>query len=269
MTDNLPKDSDIRQQMEKLVRKIDIESITTKQFIKMLSKEMGTDLKEKKKFIKGALTDVLDAMENESGSEEVEAEVEVEAEEVSEDEKEEPPTKEKPKRGGGGLTAVKDLSPELAAFLGMGNRLARTEVVKALWVYIKKHNLQNPEDKREILLDDKMKELFSVDRLTMFTLNKYVGAHIHPFKPVNLNELSENSKKKKENARKRKAAKNSGTAKKRKPMNQPPWRLSEDLVAVVEKNILTRPQVTKALWAYIKSNDLQVSFFELSFPLRQ
>lgn len=253
MTDNLPQDEDIRKQMEKLVRKIDIESITTKQFIKMLSKEMGSDLKEKKKFIKGALTDVLDAMENDS--EEVEAEVEVEAEEVSGDEKDEPPTKEKPKRGG--LTAVKDLSPELAAFLGMGNRLARTEVVKALWVYIKKHNLQNPEDKREILLDDKMKELFSVDKLTMFTLNKYVGAHIHPFKPVNLNELSENSKKKKENARKRKAAKINGTVKRRKPMNQPSWRLSDDLVAVVEKNILTRPQVTKALWAYIKSNDLQ------------
>ncbi len=266
MTDSLPKNEDIRKQMEKLVRKIDIESITTKQFIKMLSKEMGTDLKEKKKFIKGALTDVLDAMENESGSEEVEAEVEVEveAEEASADEKEqkeEPPTKEKPKRGGGGLTAVKDLSPELAAFLGMGNRLARTEVVKALWVYIKKHNLQNPEDKREILLDDKMKELFSVDRLTMFTLNKYVGAHIHPFKPVNLNELSENSKKKKEIAKKRKAEKkNGGTTKKRKPANQPPWRLSDDLSAAVERKILTRPQVTKALWAYIKKNELQVSF---------
>lgn len=251
MTDNLPKDEDIRKQMEMLVRKIDIESITTKQFIMMLSKEMGANLKLKKKFIKGALTEVLDALENESDNEEAEAEVE--AEEESTDKK---PTKEKAKRGG--LTAVKDLSPELAAFLGMGNRMARTEVVKALWVYIKKHELQNPNDKREILLDAKMKELFAVDKLTMFTLNKYVGAHIHPFKPVNLTELSENSKKKKEDAKKRKAAKiKAAKAKKRKPPNQPPWRLSEDLSAVVETDVLPRPQVTKALWVYIKKHELQ------------
>jgi upstream activation factor subunit UAF30 len=236
----LPEDADIRKEMEKLVQNIDIESITTKQFIKMLSKTMGVDLKQKKKYIKGALTEVLDAMENDSDEEEAE-------------------TKPK-KRGGGGLTAVKEISPEMAAFLGMGDKMARTEVVKALWAYIKKNDLQNPNDKREILLDAKMKELFHADKITMFTMNKYVSAHVHPFKAVNLNEPSENSKKKKEqNARKRKAAKDAKNekAKKRKPSNQPPWRLSQDLIAVVQKEILSRPQVTKALWVYIKENDLQ------------
>eukprot|EP01083_Nonionella_stella_P266046 900469_1 len=238
MADVLPEDADIRKEMEKLVQNIDIESITTKQFIKMLSKTMGVDLKQKKKYIKGALTEVLDAMENDSDEEE---------------------TKPK-KRGGGGLTAVKEISPEMAAFLGMGDKMARTEVVKALWAYIKKNDLQNPNDKREILLDEKMKELFHADKITMFTMNKYVSAHVHPFKAVNLNEPSENSKKKKEqNARKRKAAKDAKNekAKKRKPSNQPPWRLSQDLIAVVQKEILSRPQVTKALWVYIKENDLQ------------
>lgn len=238
MADALPEDADIRKEMEKLVQNIDIESITTKQFIKMLSKTMGVDLKPKKKYIKGALTEVLDAMENDSDEEEA-----------------------KPKkRGGGGLTAVKEISPEMAAFLGMGDKMARTEVVKALWAYIKKNDLQNPNDKREILLDEKMKELFHADKITMFTMNKYVSAHVHPFKAVNLDEPSENSKKKKEqNARKRKAAKDAKNekAKKRKPSNQPPWRLSQDLIAVVQKEILSRPQVTKALWVYIKENDLQ------------
>jgi len=240
MEDALPEDADIRKEMEKLVQNIDIESITTKQFIKMLSKAMGVDLKQKKKYIKGALTEVLDAMENDSDEEEVE-------------------TKPK-KRGGGGLTAVKEISPEMAEFLGMGDKMARTEVVKALWAYIKKNDLQNPNDKREILLDAKMKELFHADKITMFTMNKYVSAHVHPFKAVNLNEPSENSKRKKEqNARKRKAAKDAKNekAKKRKPSNQPPWRLSQDLIAVVQKEILSRPQVTKALWVYIKENDLQ------------
>jgi len=240
MEDALPEDADIRKEMEKLVQNIDIESITTKQFIKMLSKAMGVDLKQKKKYIKGALTEVLDAMENDSDEEEAE-------------------TKPK-KRGGGGLTAVKEISPEMAEFLGMGDKMARTEVVKALWAYIKKNDLQNPNDKREILLDAKMKELFHADKITMFTMNKYVSAHVHPFKAVNLNEPSENSKRKKEqNARKRKAAKDAKNekAKKRKPSNQPPWRLSQDLIAVVQKEILSRPQVTKALWVYIKENDLQ------------
>lgn len=241
MADTLPEDADIRKEMEKLVQNIDIESITTKQFIKMLSKAMGVDLKQKKKYIKGALTEVLDAMENES------------------DEEEAPK-----KRGGGGLTAVKEISPEMAEFLGMGDKMARTEVVKALWAYIKKNDLQNPNDKREILLDAKMKALFHADKITMFTMNKYVSAHVHPYKAVNLNEPSENSKKKKEqNARKRKAAKDAKNekAKKRKPSNQPPWRLSQDLIAVVQKEILSRPQVTKALWVYIKENDLQVSIY--------
>merc|ERR1711957_575267 len=36
-----------------------------------------------------------------------------------------------------------------------------------------------------------------------------------------------------------------------------PWRLSEELAAIVGKEILPRPQVTKELWAYIKKHDLQ------------
>jgi upstream activation factor subunit UAF30 len=94
--------------------------------------------------------------------------------------------------------------------------------------------------------------------------NKYVGAHIHPYTPVNLEELSENSKRRKEElARKRKAkedAKKEGKKrkmKKRKEGSHPPYRLSPELQAVVGKEILPRPQVTQALWIYIKANNLQ------------
>merc|ERR1712038_184824 len=153
----------------------------------------------------------------------------------------------------------KEISPDMAAFLGKGTHMARTEVVKGLWNYIKANNLQNPDDKREIILDDKMKTLFKVDKFTMFTLNKYVGSHIHPFPPVNLNELSKNSKKRKEEAARKRQAKleaKRGKVKKVK-RTHPPYRLSEDLKAVTGKDILPRPQGTQALWIYIKANNLQ------------
>ena len=47
------------------------------------------------------------------------------------------------------------LSPDLARFLGC-SELPRTEVVKKIWEYVKENELQNPRDKREILLDEKL-----------------------------------------------------------------------------------------------------------------
>ncbi len=55
--------------------------------------------------------------------------------------------KAKAKKGGGGFAAECQLSAPLQALLGKPT-MARTAVVKELWVYIKAHNLQNPKDKR-------------------------------------------------------------------------------------------------------------------------
>jgi len=247
-----PSDTAIREKMKILVPQVDLQTITTKQFIRMLSEQMGgTDLASRKKYIKATLTEILDEMDNSDSSSEDESEVK------------EPPQKKK--RGGGGLATVKAISDELAVFLGKGKEMARTEVVKGLWGYIKAHDLQNPDDRREIILDEKMKELFHCERFTMFSMNKYIGAHIHPFKPVNLTELSDNSKKKKIEAaekRAKKRAKTKGDKKKgrvseRRQGTQAPWRLSDALKAVVGKDILPRPQVTQALWVYIKKHGLQ------------
>ncbi len=54
--------------------------------------------------------------------------------------------------------------------------LPRGQVVSKVWDYIRKHNLQNPADKREILADDKLKKVFGRDKCTMFEMNKYLGA---------------------------------------------------------------------------------------------
>jgi upstream activation factor subunit UAF30 len=70
------------------------------------------------------------------------------------------------------------VSAELEAVVGPGP-LPRTEVVKKLWEYIKKHDLQNPKNKRNILADDKLKAIFAgKGEVTMFEMTKLVSAHL-------------------------------------------------------------------------------------------
>lgn len=68
-------------------------------------------------------------------------------------------------------------SPELAAVIGAA-AAARTEVVKKIWAYIKKHNLQNPKNKRNILADDKLKKVFGKNEVSMFELATIIGKHL-------------------------------------------------------------------------------------------
>ena len=68
-------------------------------------------------------------------------------------------------------------SKELAAIVG-SNPLPRGEVVSKMWDYIKKNNLQNPENKREILADDKLQPIFGKKKVTMFEMNKHLAQHL-------------------------------------------------------------------------------------------
>jgi chromatin remodeling complex protein RSC6 len=68
-------------------------------------------------------------------------------------------------------------SPELAAVVGEG-KLARGEVVSKVWEYIKAGKLQNPDDRREILADDKLRAVFGKDKVTMFEMNKHLARHL-------------------------------------------------------------------------------------------
>ena len=70
------------------------------------------------------------------------------------------------------------LSADLEAVTGKGP-MSRGEVVKKLWDYIKKNNLQNPANKRNILADDKLKKVFGgKGEVTMFEMTKLVSAHL-------------------------------------------------------------------------------------------
>ncbi len=69
-------------------------------------------------------------------------------------------------------------SAELAAVVGPG-QLSRGEVVSKIWVYIKANNLQDPNNKRDILADAKLKPVFGgKDKVSMFEMNKHLAGHL-------------------------------------------------------------------------------------------
>ena len=92
-------------------------------------------------------------------------------------------TKAPPKTGGEGGKAnalQKPLQPseELAAVVGGPTPVSRSEAVRKVWDYIKARNLQNPENRREILADDALRKVFGKDKVTMFEMNKYLSQHL-------------------------------------------------------------------------------------------
>jgi upstream activation factor subunit UAF30 len=68
-------------------------------------------------------------------------------------------------------------SKELGAVVG-SEPLPRTEVVSKIWGYIKRHKLQNPANKREIIADDKLHAVFGKNKVTMFEMNKLLAKHL-------------------------------------------------------------------------------------------
>lgn len=70
------------------------------------------------------------------------------------------------------------LSADLEAVVGKGP-MPRSEVVKGLWAYIKKHGLQDAKNKRNINADDKLKKVFGgKDMVNMFEMTKLVSKHL-------------------------------------------------------------------------------------------
>jgi DNA topoisomerase-3 len=78
-----------------------------------------------------------------------------------------------PRKPGAGLKP----SEALAAVIG-AEPVARTEVIKKLWDYIKAHGLQDAANKRAINADAKLKPVFGKDQVTMFELAGIVGKHL-------------------------------------------------------------------------------------------
>ncbi|MBU4284937.1 SWIB/MDM2 domain-containing protein [Patescibacteria group bacterium] len=70
------------------------------------------------------------------------------------------------------------VSAALAEVVGNGP-MPRSEVVKKLWVYIKKHDLQDKTDRRNINADENLKAVFGGKKtVNMFEMTKLVSKHL-------------------------------------------------------------------------------------------
>ena len=87
------------------------------------------------------------------------------------------PAKEAKPKAPRKAAAGKAPSAALAAVIG-SEAVARTEVMKKLWDYIKEQGLQDPKDKRTIHADAKLKAVFGKDSVGMFEIAGLIGPHL-------------------------------------------------------------------------------------------
>ncbi|XP_073302556.1 uncharacterized protein [Primulina huaijiensis] len=147
------------------------------------------------------------------------------------------------RRGGpGGLNKVCGISPELQTIVG-GPALPRTE---QLWAYIRKHNLQDPGNKRKIICDDPLRVVFETDCTDMFKMNKLLAKHIIPLDPTK----SGQAKKSKVEDEPAKQTTNS---------RLPPEKISDALAKFfgTEDSKMVQSEALGRVWEYIKLNQLE------------
>ncbi|KAL4568688.1 hypothetical protein LXL04_024303 [Taraxacum kok-saghyz] len=271
-------DSELVNRLREFLSTSDLNTTTTASVRRQLEQEFGIDLRDKKAFIREQVDLFLESQEQNDGKDE-EEQVEVEEEEEDDDDeasngksggsrkrgsKEE---NKEVKKKGGGFTKLCTLSPQLQKFTGVPE-LARTEVVKQIWKYIREHELQDPANRRNIRCDGALLELFDVDMIDMFQMNKALAKHIWPLNsdcaPVSSSTPKEKPQKKKrekdkeEGKRKEKRQKGEGGGNSNSGILAP-IPLSESLVKFLGtgENALARSVVVKRIWDYIKLNNLQ------------
>ena len=67
------------------------------------------------------------------------------------------------------------------------------QVVKKLWAYIRENNLQDQNNRRKILPDERLKKIFNVNSIDMFQMNKALTKHIWPLNSEGTDPLYNNS----------------------------------------------------------------------------
>jgi upstream activation factor subunit UAF30 len=87
------------------------------------------------------------------------------------------PKKKSARKPNAAFMAPLTASPALAEVIG-SKPLPRTEIVKKIWEYIRKNNLQDKKNRRMINADTKLKPLFGKDQISMFELAKVVNKHV-------------------------------------------------------------------------------------------
>lgn len=88
-----------------------------------------------------------------------------------------PPKKKSARKPNAAFMAALNPSSALAEVIG-NKPMPRTEIVKKIWDYIKKNNLQDKKNRRMINADGKLKPLFAKDQISMFDLAKIVSKNV-------------------------------------------------------------------------------------------
>ncbi|KAJ4758715.1 SWIB/MDM2 domain containing protein [Rhynchospora pubera] len=160
----------------------------------------------------------------------------------------------KRKGGPGGLNKVCGVSPELQAIVGQPT-MARTEIVKQLWAYIRKNNLQDPNNKRKIICNDELRVVFETDCTDMFKMNKLLAKHIIPLKDPSMTsgEVGPETKK-------LKAAPSANVVSfERSEIDKYPILISDALAQFLgtEERKMLHSDALGRVWDHIKSNSLE------------
>ena len=82
-----------------------------------------------------------------------------------------------PKQARGGIAKPVTPSPALGAVVGT-EPLSRAELTKRVWDYIKRHDLQDAKDRRQINADATLKQVLGRDQVSMFELTKLINQHV-------------------------------------------------------------------------------------------
>lgn len=162
------------------------------------------------------------------------------------------------------------LSEVLAELVG-AKLMSRPQVVKSIWNYIKLHDLQDPSDRREILCDEKMFNVFKRKKMHMFKMNKLLSYHIQGKDEIasfGVVPEEDDEEVKDEKPKRKRSTKNRGSKskalkteddEKKVSSFQKPIKISDSLAEFLGGGVrmAARTQVVKQLWAYIKEHDLQ------------
>jgi chromatin remodeling complex protein RSC6 len=70
-----------------------------------------------------------------------------------------------------------NVSSDLQKVVGE-SKMSRPQVTKKVWEYIKDNDLQNPEDKRNIMADSTLKPIFGKEEVTMFEMTSLISKHL-------------------------------------------------------------------------------------------
>ncbi|KAH7575187.1 hypothetical protein JRO89_XS02G0059900 [Xanthoceras sorbifolium] len=260
-------DSDLVTRLCQILRTSDLDTATAATVRRQLEQDFNVDLSDRKAFVRDQIDIFLRNNQNAAvqGDEDEDQEAEEQKEESDSQEAETKNVDKEVKKRGGGFNKLCSLSPELQKLCGVPE-LARTEVVKKIWAYIRENSLQDPKNKRKIICDESFHALFRVKSIDMFKMNKALTKHIWPLSAGNVLSVFlplNNSTFKEQNfievhakicSRSTKVDKD---VKKRGGGFTKVCSLSPQLQTLLGVSELARTEVVKKLWIYIRENNLQ------------